>query len=66
LRRYRNLSPGKQKGGGQSEQKQSVGAPPEYSGVAITLPSILLKSPSTLHQMIHLHRNQADIILEVF
>jgi hypothetical protein len=62
----RNLNHGEQKGGGRSEQKQSVRAPPEYSGVAITLPSILLKSPSTLHQMIHLHRNQADIILEVF
>jgi hypothetical protein len=59
-----NLSLGEQKGGGQSEQKQTVRAPPEYPGVAITLPSILLKSPLTLHQMIHLRRDQADVLAE--
>jgi hypothetical protein len=53
----RNLSPGEQKGGDQTEQKRSAGAPPEYSEVAITLPSILLKSPSTLQQMINFYRD---------
>jgi hypothetical protein len=62
----RNLRQSDRKAVVDPNQKQSVGAPPEYSGVAIALSSILLKSPSTLHHMIHLRRDQADIILEVF
>jgi hypothetical protein len=37
---------------------------PQYPGVAITLQSILLKSPLTLHKMNHLHRDQVDVLAE--
>jgi hypothetical protein len=35
-----NLNHVEQKGGGQSEQKHPVSEPPEYSRVAVVLPSI--------------------------
>jgi hypothetical protein len=40
--------------------------PPEYPGVAITLPSIFLKSLNpTSNQAIHLQRDQADALAKV-
>src|SRR5258707_11972871 len=57
-----NLNHGEQKGGGQSEQKHPVQSLQSTQEFAVALPSILLKSPLTLRQMIHLHRDQADVL----